>query len=251
MITVDGDHVEAFTGPSMAARLVRLIGPRRAGRVVKALGDERSNEGATRRTVLGRGILATGAVLLGGLAAADPAAADRVGARTTAEIVDPELVSKIEHLDEVQQASRILGQATGVTYFPGRPNIYVVEHHEPHAYTALDDRMLVAISYRLVAVNGEPMVDYLWPDGSLIGRRNLRTGKSESATIAEVEPDVSVTCGNYCYQCVFGTGSMAQRAANCAACTACAGARAIQCAIDCRGSGGMSNYAKCLTICIG
>ena len=67
LISVDGDRVETFTGPLMAARLVMLVGPRRAAKVVKALGEEASSDGATRRTVLGRGILMTGAVLFGGV----------------------------------------------------------------------------------------------------------------------------------------------------------------------------------------
>lgn len=244
LICVDGDHVEVFTGPRMATRLVMLIGPRKAGNVVKALGDEAPGDGATRRTALGRGILATGTVLLGGLAASDPAAA-----RSTTETVTPAMIGKIEGLREVQQASLVLGEVTRVTYARGRPSIYVVEHREHHAYTAVDEHARVAISYRMLAIDGEPMVDYLWPNGTLIGRRSLMI--SERAAVSDAEPDVSVQCGNYCYSCVFGGGSMAQRAAYCAACTACAGARAIQCAIDCKGSGGMTNYAKCMTICVG
>jgi hypothetical protein len=249
LISVDGDHVETFTGPSMAARLVMLIGPRKAGKVVKALGEEASNDGATRRAVLGRGILATGTVLLGGLAASDPATADRARARGAVEMVNPALAGKIEHLDEVQQASRILGHATRVTYSPGRPNIYVVDHHEPHAYTAVEEQMLVAVSYRLVAVNGDPVVDYLRPDGSVIGRRNLMTGKPVSAKLT-AQAAISIQCGNYCYTCVFGNVPTAQRAAYCAACGVCAGRDGIVCAIDCKGSGGPSNYARCMTACL-
>lgn len=75
LICVEGERVEVFTGPSMAARLVVLVGPRKAGKLVKALGQEASPDGATRRTLLARGFMATGAVLVGSGTAAVPAGA--------------------------------------------------------------------------------------------------------------------------------------------------------------------------------
>jgi hypothetical protein len=257
LISIDADRVETFTGPSMAARLVMLVGPRKAGKVVKALGEEASNEGTTRRTVLGRGILMTGLMLFGGGTVADPADARSI------DVLDAALVARIEGLAAIQRVSGTLGPVERVTYSPGRPNIYILEHQEAHAYSAVDEHVAVAVSYRISISNGDPIVDYLQPDGSLMVRRNLKTGKAEPAgraaraesvgtSASSATPDISVDCGNYCFQCVQpGHESAAQRAANCAVCTACAGRQAIRCARSCLGSGGMANYALCVSICIG
>lgn len=118
--------------------------------------------------------------------------------------------------------------------------------------------MKIALSYQIGTVDGDPVADYLEPDGQLIVRRNLRTGKAEgaqgtAAANAVAVPAVSVQCGQWCYFCVqhVTPESAAQRTANCVACGACAGREGVKCARSCLGSGGPVNYAFCLSVCIG
>jgi hypothetical protein len=89
LFRVRGTEVEAWTGPSMVARMARLLGPRRVWRLAEAIADATAQLTPTdeprigrREALVGLAGIAAGLVLAG-------RSMDRVGARSPADCTTP------------------------------------------------------------------------------------------------------------------------------------------------------------------
>lgn len=249
LITIDGDDVKVDVGATMGAKLTLMLGVRESRSLLAIIARESAPEGVSRRTVLGRGAAAVGTVLVGSGALSEVTAQ-----AAPVAVTDAAVLGRLEHNAEVKRAVWTFGEPADVTLFRARPDVYVLEHRIDHSppgwrnarvYTALDTKLTVAVSYRIGEADGKSTLHYMTTDAQALHTVHLNAAKGASAST------INYTCLDHCYWCPNSSGYA--RIANCSYCAGCAGAKAIQCAFNCRGrsfSGGLeSPYAFCFALC--